>query len=413
MPIQNLSILYVTSHYPFAPSYGAQTRVLNIGNLLGRWGKVSLVIARRSAMDGEVLEKTRREFDLKRFIPLVPAPRKTPMERIRHEIDPAFLGTQGLAASPADREAMCRMIDEHDIVWVHTVHTANVFQIYRWPHTILDIDDIQSRYYASQAKAETSGLKKIMNLRRAILWRRREETLKKRFDLITVVSEEDRRYLGTDRVHVVPNGFTLPAQVPARTPAIPPRIGFIGTLKWFPNQAGVEWFIREVWPRVKREAATAHLRLVGDGSDHDYPEMGADIEGLGWVSDPASEIASWSAMIVPVHVGAGTRIKIAEAFSRKCPVISTSLGAFGYGALDGEDILLADEAQDFAADCVRLIKDRELGFRLSENAWKKFLKRWTWDSIGPSVFAALKACLNQNRRNLPLGEEPVFGEIPT
>jgi glycosyltransferase involved in cell wall biosynthesis len=102
-------------------------------------------------------------------------------------------------------------------------------------------------------------------------------------------------------------------------------------------------------------------------------------------------------MIVPVHWGGGTRVKIAEAFSKKCPVVSTSLGAFGYEALNGEDLLLADNVQDFASACVLLLKNTELGMRLSENAWKKFLKKWTWDAIGASVLKAVDQCLNQHK----------------
>jgi glycosyltransferase involved in cell wall biosynthesis len=181
---------------------------------------------------------------------------------------------------------------------------------------------------------------------------------------------------------------------------MPPRIGYIGTFNYLPNRAGVEWFIRSVWPRIKREVPTVHLRLVGEGSDRYFSGMGADIEGLGWVSDPSVEIASWSTMIVPLHIGAGTRVKIAEAFSRKCPVVSTSLGAFGYLVPNGEDLLLADNAQDFASACVLLIKNPELGLRISKNAWKKFLKSWAWDAIGASVSKAVEECVNRSNYEL-------------
>ncbi|BFU93234.1 MAG: hypothetical protein NTAFB01_44210 [Nitrospira sp.] len=124
--------------------------------------------------------------------------------------------------------------------------------------------------------------------------------------------------------------------------------------------------------------------------------MGPDIEGLGFVDDPTSEIATWSAMIVPIRTGGGTRIKIAEAFSRKCPVVSTSQGAFGYQVVDGEDLLLADSAEEFAAACVLLVQHGYLGRKMSETAWKKYLNNWTWDSIGESVANAVKQCLTRS-----------------
>lgn len=391
---RDLRILFVTGNCPYAPSYGSQLRVFNIARLLSRIGKVSFVIVSSCGKNEASPDKTEREFEIKHNVHLTAAHRRNAIERIRHELAPSFLGTEGFEASKADREAMLRMINEHDLIWVHRIETANRFRIYRWPHTVLDIDDIPSRLFASKAKAASGIIRTMMDYRRSIIWWRRERILERRFDVIAVTNEEDRRYLGGDRViQVIPNGFNPPTEGPCRALTMPPRIGFIGTLKWLPNQEGVEWFIRHVWPRIKSEFPTVHLRLVGEGSDRYFPEIGADIDGLGWIADPSAEIASWSAMIVPVMVGGGTRIKIAEAFSRKCPVVSTTLGAFGYEVCNGEDLLLADKAEDFASACVLLVKNMELGLKLSENAWKKYLERWTWNSIGVSVSKALEECL--------------------
>ena len=185
--------------------------------------------------------------------------------------------------------------------------------------------------------------------------------------MVAVASEEDRRYLGSAaRITVVPNGFNPPTEQHPKIATEPPRIGFIGTLRWLPNKSGVEWFIRDVWPQIKREMPMVRLRLIGEGSGESIASLGPDIDGLGWVEDPSREIASWSAMIVPVRCGAGTRVKIVDAFSKKCPVVSTSLGAFGYEVLSGEDILLADNPMDFAQACVQLLKDTGLGAKLSK-----------------------------------------------
>ena len=391
----------MTLHCPFGASYGAKVRVLNIGRLLNRIGKVSLVIVRPFPVDEESLNRTRQEFDLKRIVYLNPNSLRNPVDRIRHrirhELDPSYLKTEGIEACESDREAMLRMIDEYDVIWVHTLRVANALQIFRWPHTVIDIDDIRSRFYASVAKSEAAIFKRVLSYRRSFLWRRRERLLKKRFSLISVCSENDRQYLGGGhRIHVIPNGFSPPAKLLNHAPSFPARLGFIGSFLWMPNRVGVEWFIRDVWPLIKRDAPDIKLRLIGKGSNENYPSMGPDIDGLGYVEDITEEVATWSAMIVPVTVGGGTRVKIAEAFSRKCPIVSTTLGAFGYQVLNGEDLLIADKAQDFASACVLLLKNTELGSKISENAWKKFLKNWTWDSIGTSVSKAVRDCLSRS-----------------
>jgi glycosyltransferase involved in cell wall biosynthesis len=135
---------------------------------------------------------------------------------------------------------------------------------------------------------------------------------------------------------------------------------------------------------------------VGRGSDGKLTKLGPDVVGLGWIKDPAEEIASWSAMIVPIRVGGGTRVKIAEAFARKCPVVATRIGAFGYDVRDGEEILLADRADQFAAACIRLLQDPQLGRILTERAHERFLREWTWDSFEGSVANAVRKCLAES-----------------
>jgi glycosyltransferase involved in cell wall biosynthesis len=119
----------------------------------------------------------------------------------------------------------------------------------------------------------------------------------------------------------------------------------------------------------------------------------SDVEALGYLVDPADEIATWSAMIVPVIHGAGTRVKIADAFSRKCPVVSTHLGAHGYDVRNGRELMSADDPKQFAAACVSLVRDRAAANAITAHAYKAFLEKWTWDAIAPRVWAAAEDAL--------------------
>lgn len=162
-----------------------------------------------------------------------------------------------------------------------------------------------------------------------------------------------------------------------------------------PNREGVWWFARDVWPLVKREVPQGALRVVGRDTN-ESATLGPDIEALGWLEDSSEEIASWCAMIVPVRFGGGTRVKIAEGFARKCPIVATTLGAFGYGATHGEEILLADSPHDFAAACIALLRNPEMGKALSEKAHNLFVQRWTWNSFESSIERVLCECLEGN-----------------
>lgn len=385
------NILIITSERPCGQTYGSQLRLIGIARLLSRLGKVAFVVTGQPDMATD-----RCEFDIKRMVLPIRSPKRSFADRIRHELNPSFLETEGKVASTQDRAAILELMKECDVVWIHGLKTANIFQIFKWPRSVLDIDDIPSRLFASQAKEDSSIFRKMNNYRKSIIWRRRERLLRSRFDIVAVCSEEDRHYLGNNvQAMVIPNGFDAPTDPPERIPTITSRTGFIGNLNWSGNKLGVERFIKSVWPRIKAEVPTARLRLVGDGSNRGFSQLGADIDGLGWVSDPRTEIATWSAMIVPIYVGAGTRVKIADAFSKKCPVVSTSLGAFGYDVVHGQDLLIADNDSDFASACILLANDKALGLRLSENAWNKFIRNWTWESIGEVVTETAQYCMAQ------------------
>jgi polysaccharide biosynthesis protein PslH len=395
-------ILFVTSHWPLAPAYGAQQRVLNIGRLLRRFGDVSFVIVPTEVEDEETVRKTKSEFEVCRVIrPLLVAPDKSFgqfHQRFRHEFDPTYMATDPYAVSELDRAGLQELIQEHDVVWVHTIRTANWFRIYRWPRSVLDVDDLPSSTEQSAARSDGSAASRLLNLRRAWIWRRRERTLRERFDVLTVCSEEDRRYLGMkERIHVIPNGSN-PTAVRPRGSAEVPIIGFIGNCEFAPNEDGAKWFIRDVWPMVKREFPRAQLRLVGRGSEGHLKRLGPDIIGLGWLEDPGDEIATWSAMIVPIKVGSGTRVKVAEGFARRCPVVATAIGVFGYDVHDGKEFLLADRADDFASACIRLLRSSDLREALSQRAYERFLERWTWDSFEGAVGTAVQQCLARNNR---------------
>jgi len=155
----------------------------------------------------------------------------------------------------------------------------------------------------------------------------------------------------------------------------------------------MRWFLRVCWPLIKREVPDARLRLVGKDTDGALKPNAPDVEALGFVVDPADEIATWSAMIVPIRHGGGTRVKIADAFSRKCPVVSTHLGAHGYDVEHSRELLLADKPDEFAAACVSLVRDRTTANAMADRAYAAFLEKWTWDAIAPRVWAAAEDAL--------------------
>ena len=220
-----------------------------------------------------------------------------------------------------------------------------------------------------------------------------ESRLADRFDVLAVCSAADRMLLGCDQIRVIPNGFERPSVEPSPDPSTPPRIGFIGLLDYEPNRDGVRWFLDHCWHALREKMPELDFRLAGKGAEGVLREPLPGVEVLGWVEDAAAEIATWSLMVIPIRSGAGTRIKIADTFSRQCPAVSTRLGAYGYDVEDGVQLRLADTPEAFTRACLEVLQDPDGARAMAERAWQEFLEKWTWEAIEPKVWEAARAGL--------------------
>jgi len=394
-----LQILCLTSNDPGEPDSGGIVRARNIFQILGRLGEVRLVLASDYQNDALTPGSQHAGFKLAEAVRFPPAQRWSFTERLRNELDPRFMNTHQVQARPEERERLLKLLAGADLVWVHNVKLANMYGLWRWPRSILDIDDIPSGYYRTLLARADNRKDKLRWWRQVKIWQRRERRLLERFDTLSVCSEPDQQALAqtlgdSRRIHILPNAFPMPAQLPTRQPATPARIGFIGDLRFPPNAEGMRWFIDQVWPLILKLAPQTRLRVAGrEGEKQPWLQV-PNVDCLGWVKDIEPEMATWSLTIVPIFTGGGTRIKTLEAFSRQCPVVSTTLGVFGYDVVDGQDVQLADQPEAFAAKCLEVLAHPRLGESLAGAAWEKFKTRWTWDAQADRVLAVAQTVLS-------------------
>lgn len=393
-----MKILCLTSHAPQGQEQGARLRARHMIRVLSQFADVCLVLAGAYEKFPGALDLHSNPSIPTEVFDFHPWHVGGMGERIQRELGSRYLNTHGVKATGEDRRRLLMLLQEYDLVWVHGLRVANGFNLWKWPKTILDIDDIPSEVSKTGIVHGKGVEAKLRAFRQFRLWKRHEAHLLERFDAMAVCSEPDRALFGnSERVFVVPNGFDPPSETLVRSPSIPVRIGFIGSLEYPPNAEGLRWFLREVWPSILQNAPLATLRLVGRASDGREWAASRRVEGLGWVADADAEMSTWTLTVVPIFEGGGTRIKISNAFGRKCPVVSTTLGAYGYDVANERELLFADSAPDFARACLRLIEDPALSDQLANAAWEKFLKRWTWDANAPRLEQAIRFVIEHKR----------------
>src|SRR5205085_4935019 len=84
----------------------------------------------------------------------------------------------------------------------------------------------------------------------------------------------------------------------------------------------------------------------------------------------------------PLFSGTGQRVKLLEAFSMACPVITTSIGALGFPIHPGREALIADTAQEFREALRQLASSEALRIQLGNAGREMIVRHFDWSDIG-------------------------------
>lgn len=155
----------------------------------------------------------------------------------------------------------------------------------------------------------------------------------------------------------------------------------LGAMDWSPNVEGLHWFLEEVWPKVHERFPTLKLYLAGRNMPRQFREMHVpNAEIIGEVEDAREFMSSKAVMIVPLLSAGGVRVKIIEGMALGKAIISSSIGAEGSEATDGENILIADSPGEWLKAIERLTTEEGLIQRLG-NAGRLHTQRFDNSAI--------------------------------
>jgi glycosyltransferase involved in cell wall biosynthesis len=184
---------------------------------------------------------------------------------------------------------------------------------------------------------------------------------------------------------------------------------FTGSMDWLPNEDGIRWFVDEVLPLVRAEEPGATLTVVGRYPPAAIRELAARDPGVrvtGTVPDVRPYVERAALFVVPLRIGGGTRLKIFEAMAMERPVVSTTIGAEGLPVTNGQDIVLADSASDFAAAVVRLLRNPAERQAVGQRAAAKVRAEHAWDRVADRFMELAAAAVTPVEPGLsPAGRE--------
>jgi len=164
-----------------------------------------------------------------------------------------------------------------------------------------------------------------------------------------------------------------------------------------PNIDGVIHFVQNIWPRISDAHPQARCKIIGGSPPPSLLALaGPRVELTGFVADLRPHLAAAAAVVVPLRLGGGTRLKIVEAMAMGKAIVSTTLGAEGIEAVPGRDLLVEDQPAAFADAVSRLLVEPAIAARIGQSARQLAVESYAWSG-------AARALEGFHRRILEVG----------
>ncbi|MFN8487859.1 MAG: glycosyltransferase [Caldilineaceae bacterium] len=229
----------------------------------------------------------------------------------------------------------------------------------------------------------------IARFRYGLTWVKHRHYLRQKlccFRACTVVSEREKQMLAGIAPHpvdirVIPNCIRC-ADYQVQVEPQPNTLIFTGPFHYHANYDAMQWFLREVYPRVQAQMPEVRLTITGEHANLPLPPA-SNLTLTGFVDDVRPLVAQAWISVAPLRIGGGTRIKILEAMALGTPVVATAKGAEGLDVQPGEQLLLADTPEAFAQAIIRLCKEPGLRQQLANQARRMISAQYDWTATMP------------------------------
>lgn len=268
------------------------------------------------------------------------------------------------------------------------------------PNAKLVFDTVDLHFLREEREAGITGTAAAR--RAAARTRQQELDLIADSDATLVVSAFERDLLAElapeAEVHVVSNIHSL--QDPGKPFAERSDLMFVGGFQHPPNLDAAKWLIDDILPRVREALPEVELHLIGSKMPDSLARIRAP--GLrihGFVADLDPYHAGCRISVAPLRYGAGVKGKVNQAMSHGLPVVATSCAAEGMFTEHGHDILMADDAEGFAREVVRLYRDEVLWARLAANGRDNVRRHFSVDAARHALQALLHTDDGSGRSN--------------
>lgn len=379
-PSSRLRILVVSAYLPHLGTHGGAGRVFQLLKRVAAKHDVTVLAFVEDDRDESFADQARavcRRVETVRrrsFEPLSPFPYE-PFEEFN---------------VAAFRERLEELLCEEDYDVAHFEWTQMALYSDLFDSIPRLMTEIEVNYAAHQTmvRVEDRLFRKIRLHYNALQTLYREVEMCRRVDRVICVTEEDRSYLEgyvpATKLEVVNTGVDTTYFHFDPEGGDPDALVFVGAFRHSPNLDAMRFFHSRIFPRILAEKPTTQLYVVGSSPPPEIEALGEhpNITVTGFVEDIRDYYRLARVVVVPLRTGVGIRGKILEGWAAGRAMVATSLACQGIRAAHGENIMIADDPEEFALWTLALLRNPDVCRRLASRGRETAERHFEWDLLG-------------------------------
>ena len=165
----------------------------------------------------------------------------------------------------------------------------------------------------------------------------------------------------------------------------------VGVMDYWPNEDAAIWYAREVHKEVRAAHPMASFYVVGMNPTRRVREL-AVLPGV-FVTGQVPDVRPWfqhaSVVVAPLRIARGIQNKALQAMAMQRPVVMSGMSASSLSARPGEDIEVADTANEFAVKVSGLLRDRTKADAMGVRARARIQRDYSWQRTMERIDALL------------------------
>jgi polysaccharide biosynthesis protein PslH len=368
-----MNILFLAAYPPVLHRHGGGVRMYHNIRLLSEKHSVHVLSFVGSDEEMDLLDSVRAICDSVRGIRRIP------------DFRPHWLSVKPFLVREFSTPAMHEAVDSHlrqrkfDVLQCEYLQMA---QFRRSLFSVLTAHEALSKNGWEAFEMESDPVRKLQLFYRWMQILCYEVEQVRKFNRVITMTAEDAAYLKSyvpeASIRAIPIGIDADEYRPwTEEVQRSPSVVFMGNFFHSPNVEAARFLISEIAPRFP----DVKFRIAGSPI-LEQEQAAPNVELAGHVPDTRTLYDGANTIVMaPLFSGTGQRVKLLEAFSMSCPVITTRVGTMGFPAETGVNVMLAETADEFAASLLRLLEDPGLRRRLGHNARAMILDRFAWSRI--------------------------------